>query len=368
MSKFRLMVADRADNRIKLMNEIVSGIQVIKMYAWEKPFQKVVADFRRREVNALSKCSYMKGFYLSSIVFIERLTLFLTITCFALLGNSITPDKVFAAAQFFNIMQLVMAIYLQMGISYGAEAMITIKRLQEFLTLGEMEESSIERITVEKGICLEKVSACWEPDQLTLHDLNVSIPTGTHCGIIGPVGSGKSSFLQLLLGELKHTAGKIQIGGKISYASQEPWLFSASVRKNILFGEKFDEKRYQKVVTVCELEKDFKQFPVGDKTIIGERGVSLSGGQRARINLARCIYRKVDIYLLDDPLSAVDTHVGKALFNNCINGFLRDKTCILVTHQLHFLQQMPLIIVLSKVSCSEFNFHKFTDCFRERFL
>lgn len=241
-----------------------------------------------------------------------------------------------------------MAVQYQTAIAYGAETLVTIKRLEEFLTMEENEGSSIEN-SQDKAINLEKVNACWEPHNVTLSDLNLFIPYQKHCGVIGPVGSGKSSLLQLLLGELKSTHGRIQIGGEISYASQEPWLFSASVRKNILFGEEFDEERYKSVVKVCDLEKDFNQFAFGDKTIVGERGVSLSGGQRARINLARCIYRKADIYLLDDPLSAVDTHVGKTLFNQCIAGFLKDKTCILVTHQLHFLQQMPLIVVLNKV-------------------
>lgn len=176
----------------------------------------------------------------------------------------------------------------------------------------------------------------------------MTIQSSQLLSVIGPVGSGKSSLLNLLLKELPFNAGKTQISGTISYSSQEPWLFSASVRQNILFGEKYDEERYAKIVEICALKSDFVQFPHGDKTLVGEKGKSLSGGQKARINLARCIYKKADIYLLDDPLSAVDTNVGKHLYDNCIRGFLSNKICILVTHQLQYLKNADKIIILKE--------------------
>lgn len=143
--------------------------------------------------------------------------------------------------------------------------------------------------------------------------------------------------------------GNIQINGVVSYASQEPWVFAASIRQNITFGQEFDKKRYNEVVRVCALQKDFHQFPDGDLSIVGDRGASLSGGQKARINLARAVYRKADIYLLDDPLSAVDTHVAKHLYQECINGYLKYKTRILVTHQVHHLKNADNIIILNNV-------------------
>lgn len=164
--------------------------------------------------------------------------------------------------------------------------------------------------------------------------------------VIGPVGSGKSSLLHVILQELPLKDGILKVSGKISYASQEPWLFAGTIRQNILFGLPMDKQRYRTVVKTCALERDFSLFPYGDKTAVGDRGVSLSGGQRARINLARAVYKEADIYLLDDPLSAVDTHVGKQLFQECITGFLKFKIVILVTHQIQHLEKVNNILYL----------------------
>lgn len=155
------------------------------------------------------------------------------------------------------------------------------------------------------------------------------------------------------VGELDITRGTLDVNGSLSYASQEPWVFAATIRQNILFGQPYDKKRYNEVVQVCALEKDFKQFTDGDLTLVGERGASLSGGQKARINLARAVYRDADIYLLDDPLSAVDVHVGKHLFDECITGYLKNKTVILVTHQVYHLKKADRIIVLNNVGILE---------------
>lgn len=167
------------------------------------------------------------------------------------------------------------------------------------------------------------------------------------CGIVGPVGSGKSTLLNIITGELELSKGSININGSLSYAAQEPWLFEGSIRQNILFVEEFDEKRYYEVIKVCALERDLSLFPYGDLTIVGERGVCLSGGQKARINLARAVYKRADIYLLDDPLSAVDTHVGKHIFEQCLREYLGDKIVFLVTHQLKVLKDVEHVVVMN---------------------
>lgn len=172
------------------------------------------------------------------------------------------------------------------------------------------------------------------------------------CLIRNFTGSGKSSIFQLLLGELPIYSGRVSINGKMSYASQDSWLFSSSIRNNILFGLPYDKIRYQETVKHCALLTDFEQLPYGDKTHVGERGCSLSGGQRARVNLARAVYRNSSIYLLDDVLSAVDAHVGKFLFEQCLGprGYLSKQkaTRILITHQVHLLKEADWIIVLEK--------------------
>ena len=155
-------------------------------------------------------------------------------------------------------------------------------------------------------------------------------------------------MIQAILGELPASSGSISVNGVLSYASQEPWLFTGTVRQNILFGLPMDKKRYNITVKKCALQRDFELLPYGDKTIVGERGASLSGGQKARINLARAVYREADIYLLDDPLSAVDTHVGRHLFDECMKDYLRDKIVLLVTHQLQFLEQADLLVIMEK--------------------
>lgn len=142
-------------------------------------------------------------------------------------------------------------------------------------------------------------------------------------------------------------SGLIEIHGRLSYAAQEPWLFEGSIRSNIIFIEEFDESRYNEVIKACGLERDMELFEFGDKTIVGERGISLSGGQKARVNLARAVYKSADVYLLDDPLSAVDTEVGKHIFQECIEKYLKDKTVILVTHQLQYLNKLENVVLMN---------------------
>ena len=197
-------------------------------------------------------------------------------------------------------------------------------------------------------VVLDQVSGKWnkEETELTLDSMSLTASTGRLVAIIGPVGSGKSSIIQAVLGEFPSSKGSVSISGAISYSPQEAWVFSGTVRQNILFGKEFDQKRYWKVIEACALKHDLTQWEFGDRTLVGERGVSLSGGQKARVSLARAIYREADTYLLDDPLSAVDVHVGRHLFTNCIRGFLKNKAVILVTHQLQYLQHADEIIVL----------------------
>lgn len=204
-----------------------------------------------------------------------------------------------------------------------------------------------------------------EQETLQLRDINVTIQKGDLCAVVGPVGSGKSSFLQALIGEMKRTKGSVKFGGSIAYASQQAWMQSCSLRvsfhcawgdfaiadlalvkDNILFGQPYDEQRYDRVVHDACLEADFAMLPSGDMTEIGEKGVTLSGGQKQRVNIARALYYDADVVLLDDPLSAVDAHVGKHLFEHAICGSLRHKTRILVTHALHFLPHVDRIITI----------------------
>ncbi|XP_021186907.3 ATP-binding cassette sub-family C member 4 [Helicoverpa armigera] len=357
-------IAKRTDERVKVMSELVNGVQVIKMYAWEKPFEKLVDKLRKLEVSFIMRTSMIKGFSTALSVFTERFILFSAIVAFVVMGGEIRAEITFSLVQYFNLLQLACNIFFPLALAFLAETKVSVRRLEEFLLLDELAPekiaSPIDSNTIlnngtekEKpkhtGLVLSGLSASWQPEAIvnTLRNITLKVQPGEFVGIAGLVGSGKSSLLQVILGELPPTQGSISLGGaRVSYASQEPWLFVATVRQNILFGLPYDRIRYKKVVSACALLRDFEQLPAGDSTLVGERGISLSGGQRARIGLARACYRQADIYLLDDPLSAVDTHVGKQLVSECVMGLLKHSTRILVTHQLHHLKSADKVVIL----------------------
>lgn len=358
-SVLRMRVAKRTDDRVGIMNEIIQGIQVIKMYAWESAFEKVVAMARKREITQIRYASYIRGIYLSTMVFTERSTLLIAIATCVFMGEiPITADIVFSMAQFFNILQLTAAIFYPMAVSFGAEALVSITRVQEYLMVEDQDSVTVGLHKIERTgkdepeVSIKNVTAVWDinSEAKTLKDVSIDIKSGELCAVIGSVGSGKSSLLQLLLGELPIYSGDVYIPDSVSYASQEPWLFTGTVRQNILFGLPYNRKRYRDVVKHCALMTDFEQLPNRDQTIIGDRGAALSGGQKARVNLARACYKEAQVYLLDDPLSAVDSHVGKHLFEQVAgpNGYLSSQkaTRILVTHQIHFLKEADWIVVL----------------------
>ncbi|XP_041973671.1 ATP-binding cassette sub-family C member 4-like [Aricia agestis] len=361
-------IAKRTDERVKVMSELVNGVQVIKMYAWEKPFEKLVDKLRKYEVKFILKTSLIKGFTSALSVFTERFILFTAVVTYVLLGGEIRADIAFSLVQYYNLLQLACNIFFPLALAFLAESKVSIRRLEEFLSLEELDHpepianGSSKNITngIDKekseiikpkstGLVLSSVSASWQQNSIvdTLRNISFTAKPGEFVGVAGLVGSGKSSLLQVILGELQPSKGTVSLGGAtVAYASQEPWLFVATVRQNILFGLPYDKLRYKKVVTACALLRDFEQLPAGDSTLVGERGISLSGGQRARIGLARACYRQADIYLLDDPLSAVDTHVGKQLVSECVNGLLRHSTRVLVTHQLHHLKTADKVVIL----------------------
>ncbi|XP_041973565.1 ATP-binding cassette subfamily C member 4-like isoform X1 [Aricia agestis] len=364
LAKLRGKIAKRTDERVKVMSELVNGVQVIKMYAWEKPFEKLVENLRKLEVKFITHTMMIKGFSTSIIVFTERLVLYAALVTFIAIGGEINSEITFSLAQYYNLLQIACNIYFPWALAFLGESKISVQRLEEFLLLNEVEPvgykvNNIESFSniklkddhIKKSLKLElsNVTASWQinPIVQTLRSITLEVNPGEFVGIVGSVGSGKSSLLQLILGELQPNSGRISLGGAtVSYASQDPWLFVATVRQNILFGLPYDKARYNKVVEACALLRDFEQLPGGDGTMVGERGASLSGGQRARVGLARACYRQADIYLLDDPLSAVDTHVGKHLVSECINGLLRHSTRVLVTHQLHHLKTADKVVIL----------------------
>ncbi|KAG2004853.1 ATP-binding cassette transporter [Coprinopsis cinerea AmutBmut pab1-1] len=193
-----------------------------------------------------------------------------------------------------------------------------------------------------------------EDPPFELKNLRLTVPKGALVGIVGRVGSGKSSVLQAIIGEMRRTRGEVTVGGKIAYVPQVPWIQNATLRENIVFGQQDDEKRFRDVVTACNLDHDLQTLPYGEQTEIGEKGINLSGGQKARVSLARAAYSESDIVLLDDPLSAVDAYVGRSIMDNCIlSGPLASRTRILVTHSLHVLHKMDFIYFVDHGTITE---------------
>ncbi|XP_067118442.1 ATP-binding cassette sub-family C member 4-like isoform X1 [Centruroides vittatus] len=356
-SKLRSKTAKLTDERIRLMNEIVAGMRVIKMYTWEFAFANLVDKARRKEIKKIRQTSILRGINIALFFVSSKLILFLSFLTYILLGGQLTARTVFVSISLFNNLRLCMTLFFPYGISQGAEALISLKRLQRFLLLEEQEEnemtvSSLRPKLNQCGVWMSKLTASWNKDgEATLQRITLNVQPGELLAVIGPVGSGKTSLLMSMLGELPSSSGEIKVKGKIAYASQEAWVFGGSVKQNILFGDVFDEEKYNNVLHVSALEKDINLFPYGDRTLVGERGVSLSGGQKARVNLARALYLDADIFILDDPLSAVDAAVAKHIFEKCIMQYLKNKVRILATHQIQFLKKATKIIVLKEGKC-----------------
>ncbi|CAB4055245.1 ABCC4 [Lepeophtheirus salmonis] len=337
-SRLRILIAGKTDKRIRVMNEIIEGMKVVKMYAWEYPFMEVVNETRRDEIQTIKKTYEYKAFNLGFFFTSSRVVLLL-IFFLMIIGNEVISSKnIFLIFGLFNT------------------ALVSTDRIQNFLLLEEIGDicSSMKhepevRPEVSLRIEMKNVSGKWTSNEKDddLRNVSFQVHKRELTAIIGPVGSGKSTILQALLGEFPVSSGDISIYGKISYASQEPWIFSGTIRQNILLGASMNHKRYLKVLKVCSLEHDLESWPDRDHTFVGEKGVALSGGQKARINLARSVYSEADVYLLDDPLSAVDSHVGRHLYEECIKNYLSRKTVILVTHQIQYLGDASNIILIN---------------------
>nr|XP_032836176.1 multidrug resistance-associated protein 4 [Petromyzon marinus] len=377
-SRLRSKTARHTDSRIRTMNEVVSGMRIIKMYAWENPFALLVNSIRRLEVSKVLKASFLRGMNMAWFFMAGKLILFFTFMTYTLMGHPITAARVFVAVSLYNAVRLTVTLFFPSAIQATSEALVSNSRIQTFLMLDEIvkntnqeeeEEGKEEEGKEEEGkeeeegengpvvgdrtpfITVENISCSWDkdsPDLRALDSISFTVGPGELVAIIGPVGAGKSSLLSALLGELPCSLGRVRARGRVAYACQQPWVFPDTVRQNILFGAAYERARYERVVRACSLRKDFEMMSEGDLTLIGDRGVTLSGGQKARINLARAVYQDADLYLLDDPLSAVDAEVGRALFEKCICGLLEDKPRVLVTHQLQFLQEATHIIVLKE--------------------
>lgn len=384
----RKNIGDRMDDRLKVMSELINGMKVIKMIGWEDSFAAKIKVLRDQEITAVGKSSYYSSLVMGFFFISAKIGLFVYVFACLYFDKALTTKGVFAASALYNSVRLPFALFLPLGLLFGKELISTSRRInsffkhQEFSRTTPVKKTDNESEKVPDGqisirpipqkpswildvnktenarIQMTEVSSVWcetpseeETDQPSnisygIEECTLKFKSGECYGIIGSVGCGKSSFLLTILTEARMKKGNMEVHGSIAYCSQEPWIFTGTVRENILLENEFDSERYHNAVELCLLQQDFQQLQNGDMTIVGDNGSTLSGGQRARVALARAVYADADIYLLDDPLSAVDAHVGRKLYENLIRGFLSDKLVVLVTHQIHFLSTLNSVYLM----------------------
>ena len=298
-----------------------------------------------------------------------------------LTGQTLTPANVFMLLSFIGVLNLYGMFNLTNGFLGTYDAYVSLERIEEFLLLENLSEASEDDENKEHqqkaeststkqssenmknispscevtelgptDLCVSKLTCpkSHRENEFILQDINFVAPSKSLTVITGPVGSGKSTLLSAIAGEISNTSGTILYRGNVIYLPQTAWVFSGTIKENILFGQPYAESKYERIIDVCALKDDFQRLPDGDQTVVGERGEVLSGGQQARVSLARAVYAEGDTYLLDDPLSTVDFKVGQHIFNTCIKNLLADKIVLLTSHQQQHMENADEVIVLYK--------------------
>lgn len=344
-------VMQMRDTRMKSITEVLAYMKVIKLQAWEDKFQEIVQGYRQSELGSLTRFVTLAAANMLTLWNTISLVSVFTYVTAVLLNAGLTTSKVFTAASIFRIVQEPIRNFPQ-AINAITQLLVSLERLDKYMLSSELDRSAvIKSLEVsEYPVVVEKGYFSWDDVQTmpTLSDVNLNVGRGSLVTIVGTVGSGKSSLLAALLGEMVKVSGTAKTAGSVAYVSQSAWIQNATIMDNILFGAPLDHARYQKVLHACGLEPDLASMEHGDQTEIGEKGINVSGGQKQRIQLARAVYQDCDLYLLDDVFSAVDAHTGSHLFKECVLGLLKGKTTMLVTHQVEFLRGADLVLVMKE--------------------
>ncbi|PNJ62440.1 ABCC11 isoform 5 [Pongo abelii] len=382
-----------SDQRIRVTSEVLTCIKLIKMYTWEKPFAKIIEDLRRKERKLLEKCGLVQSLTTIALFIIPTVATTVWVLIHISLKLKLTASMAFSMLASLNLLRL-SVFFVPVAVKGLTNSKSAAMRFKKFF----LQESPVFYVQTlqdpSKALVLEEATLSWrqtcprivngalelernghasegmtrprdalgpeeEGNSLgpELHKINLVVSKGMMLGVCGNTGSGKSSLLSAILEEMHLLEGSVGVQGSLAYVPQQAWIISGTIRENILMGGPYDKARYLQVLHCCSLNQDLELLPFGDMTEIGERGLNLSGGQKQRISLARAVYSDRQIYLLDDPLSAVDAHVGKHIFEECIKKTLRGKTVVLVTHQLQYLEFCDQIILLANGKICENGIH-----------
>ena len=344
------------DDRIKYTNEIIENIRLIKMYAWEKAFKGNVEKLRNKEYNTFLRIVSIDALGRNLSIVSVYLSILMICTIYVSYDGILSPEKIYGSMIVLSFLSVTGLMFFHLGRMFVVNFTITLKRVEQILKIDDIlttneTQDKQRKINFKPEASFNNFTAYWnkEAQKPCLNNINLTLKPASLTTVIGKIGSGKTTLLLSFLKELPLTQGSLNLSGKVAYVEQEPIIFPGTFRENILFGKEYNNNLYKQVIRICNLDIDLETFSNGDQTLIGERGVNLSGGQKARLSLARAIYSESDIYLLDDPFSAVDSKVARDMFENGLKGdLLRDKIIVLVTHHLHFARESDYIVVMDE--------------------
>ncbi|KAG2500538.1 hypothetical protein HYH03_001315 [Edaphochlamys debaryana] len=354
--KLKLKNAGFVSHRSSIMQEVLPAIKLVKYYAWEQYFENEITKVRKEELRLSFWNAFMKVINIAFVFCVPPLTAFVIFTTYEFTTARLVSNVAFTTLSLFNILRFPLVV-LPKALRAVSEANASLQRLEAYLledvqqgtTNVGVDKTSPSGAVIDNAVFHHPANPNWK-----LHIPRFEVRPGQVVAVVGRIGAGKSSLIQALLGNMVKEHGASQVGGRISYVPQNPWLQNLSIRENVTFGESWDQSKYDQVIDSCALTLDLQILPQGDQSKAGIRGVNLSGGQRQRVNLARCAYTDADLVLLDNALSAVDHHTAHHIFDTCIKGMFAKKAVVLITHQIEFMPQCDAVAIMDEGRCLYF--------------